>query len=285
MKVLWQTFEQYHNRKGTGSTKIRVHNLLKYWDEAELYKYGEKADVMIFQKVYCTYDYKFPINYPGIKILDTCDLDWQDTPDVYIKETIDGMDAVTVPTEPLQKLLQQMTDTPVRVIKDRFDLAEFPTTKKHFGETKTAVWFGYMHNADLIKHAIQSLERRGIHLIVISNQDPVSYKYAINPDEYEKRYTFLKYNQATIYKDLQKADVCILPKGNRPQDRYKSENKTVIAQLCGLPVVTTADELDALKTSEARSKAVDKSYNTVKEEYNCIRSINEYKRLIKEIGS
>src|SRR5687768_10393536 len=97
------TFEKYHNKKGVGSTKIRVHNLLKYWDEASEYKYGEYADVMIFQKVYCTYDFKYPAHFPGIKILDICDPDWTETPDIYIKETMDAMDAIVCPTEEFAK--------------------------------------------------------------------------------------------------------------------------------------------------------------------------------------
>ena len=34
--------------------------------------------MLIFQKVYCTPDYKFPEHFEGIKILDICDPDWVD---------------------------------------------------------------------------------------------------------------------------------------------------------------------------------------------------------------
>lgn len=280
MVVRFQTFEQIHNKNNVGSTKIRVHNLIKYWDEAGLYKYGEKTDVMIFQKVYCTYDYKFHKHVRGIKILDTCDPDWTQTPDIYIKETLDAVDATVVPTESMQKLLQQMTNKPVVIIKDRFDMSEFPKPKVHKGKTSTVVWFGYSHNAELLRFAIPSLEKRNLKLIVISNEDPMAYKWANNPETYLPFYQFIKYKQEDIYKDLQKADVCLLPKGYRPEDAFKSENKQVIAKLCGLPVATDSEELDSLMEAEAR---IVTDYAILKEEYDCKKSIQEYKELISTL--
>ena len=52
--VRFMTFEQYHGKRNIGSTRIRVRNLLKHWKEADIYKYGENPDVLIFQKVYMT---------------------------------------------------------------------------------------------------------------------------------------------------------------------------------------------------------------------------------------
>ncbi len=275
------TFEKYHNKKGVGSTKIRVHNLLKYWNEASEYKYGEYADVMIFQKVYCTYDFKYPKHFPGIKILDICDPDWTETPDIYIKETMDAMDAIVCPTEQFAKFLRQMTDKPVRVIKDRFDLREFPKPKVHTRHTESLVWFGYSHNAELLKLAMVSVEKRDLHLTIISNEDPQAWRWGNSRSV--DNYTFVKYNQDTLYKELQKHDVCLLPSGYRPQDKFKSENKTVIAELCGIPVAKSADELDALITPDARNKHISQQYDKLKQEYNCMRSISEYKELIEEI--
>lgn len=281
--VRYQTFEQFHNKTGVGSTRIRVHNLIKNWDEAELYKYGEKADVMIFQKVYSTYDYTLPSTYPGIKILDTCDPDWTHSPDIYIARTCKAMDAVVVPTESMRKFLQQLTDKPVKVIKDRFDLSEFPSPKIHRGRTKTVVWFGYAHNSELLKFAVPSLEKRGMNLMIVSNEDPMAYRWATKPEEYIKKYKFIKYRHETIYKELQKADVCMMPKGYRPQDRFKSENKTVIAELCGIPVISNSDELDGMIDSEARNLHIESVYDNLKEEYDCKKSVQEYKGLVDEI--
>jgi hypothetical protein len=257
--------------------------LIKYWDEAELYKFGENPDVMIWQKVYTTFDYKFQEHFKGIQILDICDPDFRDGPDVFIKDTLDTMDAVVVPTVNFQKFLQQMTDTPVRLIKDRFDLSEFPERKQHRGTAKTCVWFGYGHNAGALKFAVQSLERRGLDLIVVSDEDPTAYRWSQEPSEYQKKYKWVKYLHPEAYKEIQKADICILPDNIRPWDKFKSENKTIIAQLLGLPVAKDADQLDKLMTAEQRNKAIDTVYDKLKAEYDCQKSVQKYKELIDEI--
>ena len=280
--VRFFTFEAFHAKSNVGSTKIRVHNLIKYWEDAKLYKYGEKPDVLIFQKVYIGKDYKVPATFPAVKILDICDPDWLEG--VPIKETVDAMNAITCPTEPLAEFIRQLTDKPVRVIKDRFDLTEFPSRKTHRGQAKTVVWFGYHHNASALKLAVQSIERRGLRLKVIADQDPFASRWASKPSEFENNYEFVKYRPDTAYLEIQKADVCVLPKMNRPQDRFKSENKTVIAQLLGLPVATTADELDKFMTAEARTKYIDTVYDILREEYDVNKSIKEYKDLIYEIS-
>jgi len=281
--VRFFTFEQFHAKSNTGSTKIRVHNLIKYWPETGLYKYGEKPDVLIFQKVYIGRDYKFPESYPGIKILDICDPDWLDG--VPIKETVDAMDAITCPTEPLAEFIRQLTDKPVKVIKDRFDLNEFPSRKTHRGQAKEVVWFGYNHNAGALKLAVQSFERRGLKLKVVSEQDPFASKWAGKPAEYEKMYSFKKYLPETAYKEIQKSDICVLPNMTRPRDRFKSENKTVIAQLLGLPVATNADQLDELMTADQRNKAVDTVYDIIRKEYDVKKSVQQMKGLIDELQS
>ena len=47
-------------------------------------------------------------------------------------------------------------------------------------------------------------------------------------------YTFVKYNEDTIYDTLKKADFAVLPDGMRPTDKYKSNNRTIKANLAGL---------------------------------------------------
>ncbi len=78
MNVRYITFENYHGKRNVGSTRLRVHNLIKYWLDAAIYKYSEQSDVMIYQKVYETMDYRFPSHFEGTQILDICDPDWYD---------------------------------------------------------------------------------------------------------------------------------------------------------------------------------------------------------------
>lgn len=279
------TYSQYHNKRPpVGSTHLRVSQLIKYWPEAELYKYGEKPDVLIFQKVYTSQDYKFPLEYDGgKKILDICDPDWREF--AYVKETIDGMDAVTCPTEELASFLSQLTDKPVRVIPDRFDMEKIPLKKNHTKKAKTVVWYGYSQNAEVLQYAVDSIFQAGLNLLIISNDDPMVWRYATDQAKAKTMYSFKKYDEETIYTDLQEADMAVLPFGNRPIDRFKSDNKTIKAILAGLPVANTADEMREFIDPAKRKQFIDTKYDKIKEDYDVRNSVKEYKELIDVIAS
>jgi hypothetical protein len=279
--IRFLTFEQFHNKRGVGSTNIRVHSLIKYWPEAGIYKYGECPDVMIFQKVYMTQDYKFHRHFEGIKILDICDPDWMDG--MAIKETVDNVDGVSCPTEALAEYIRQMTDKPVKVIPDRHDLVDLPQLKTHKGELKRVVWFGYKQNATLLRFAVPTLERMGLELTVISNEDPMAWRWGDDPDSYEPKYKFKKYDGSTIKSELARYDVCLLPPGNRPEDRFKSDNKTTLAWLCGLPVAQTGDDLRRLMDPCARQEEVDDKYRYAIDNYDCKISVREMQEFIEEL--
>lgn len=272
MKVRFFTFEQYHGKNNIGSTRLRVHNLIKYWEDAELYKYGEKPDVMIFQKVYMQVDYKYIKHLDCIKILDMCDADWLDKQ--AIKETIDAVDAVTCSSEALTKFIQQLTDKPVIFIDDRFDMEFVPKPKVHKGKLKKLVYFGYKQNAELLKAAIPYLQRNKYKLTIISNEDP----YLSDGD-----YEFVKYDEETIYEELQKHDACLLPADTRPVGYFKSNNKTIKANLAGLPVVKTAEEIEEIIEPEKRQSIASMCYNKAIKSADCKISIKQYEDLIKEL--
>lgn len=280
--VAFLNFEQIHGKRHIGSTNIRVHQLIKYWPEAEQYRFGTKPDVLVFQKVYWLPDYYLPETYKGgLKILDICDPDWLDN--AYIKRTVDAMDAVVVPTKALKEFIEQLTDKPIRVIKDRFDMEFIPPLRTHSGKAKRAVWFGYAHNADLLQGAVRALERLNIALMVISDEDPMAYRWAEDSEAYRKKYKFIKYSEETIYDDLSKSDICILPQGYRPKDRFKSNNKTIKAYLASLPVAKDIDDLEKYLEADARNKSAEYNYNKAVKDYDCKLSVKEYKELIDEL--
>lgn len=276
------TFSQFHNRRPpVGSTLIRIHQMFDYWPELSLYKYGDYADVLIFQKVYCTVDYKLPAKFENTTILDVCDADWLDG--FNIKKTVDGVDAVTCSTERLAEFIRQLTDKPVIVIPDRFDMTKVPEPKKHTGKATSAVWFGYKHNADAIKYGINSLKNNNIKLTVISNEDPIAWRWT--DESYKDMYTFKKYDEATIYQELQKHDFAFLPKNSRPQDEFKSNNRTIKANLAGLPVVYDKETLEQFMQGSERQKWLDSNYAMIKEDYDIVKSVQQFKELINAIQS
>lgn len=279
MSVQAFTFSQYHGKHPVaGSTHLRIEQMMKYWPEFTYYRYGDFPDALIFQKVYLTDDYLFPKHFENIKILDICDPDWTD--DVKIVDTCHAMDAVVTPTEALASFIRQFHPL-VRVIPDRFDVDVLPPPKVHAGTAKTVVWFGYSHNAELLKPAIAKIEALGLNLIVISEDDPIINRWGIR--DAEEYYTFIKYNEQTIYQDLQKADFAVLPEGGRPEDYFKSNNKTIKANLAGLPVARTSEDVDMYMDAHARQLWLDTNYDTIRKEYDIRNSVKEYKELIKEI--
>jgi hypothetical protein len=273
------TFSQYHNKiPVAGSTHIRVEQLIKYWPEADLYKYGENPDALIFQKVYCGPDYKFPAHFENIKILDICDPDWLDG--MAIKETVDAMDAVTVPTQALKDFIGQMTDKPIYIVPDRFDIELVPPEmKRHEGKARTAVWFGYVHNSDLLRPTLGLLNELGLKLLVISNDDPLLYRY--DPERIkEEFYEFRRYDEETIYQDLAEADFALLPKGRRPEDRFKSNNKDIKAVLAGLPVADSEETMRLFMSARERNSYLHKNYIRIKADYDVRNSVRQYQDII-----
>lgn len=285
MKVRFFDFSRYHGKNPpAGSTNIRVHQLIKYWPEAGVYLYGEHPEVLIFQKVYCTPDYKFPEHYPGIKILDICDPDWLDGTTA-IRETIDNMDAVVCSSDGLQKFLRQLTDKPVIVIKDRFDLEPIPAPREPKGDAKTIVWFGYRHNAECLRYAMRTISELGLNLIVVSDDDPFAWQWLPREDAiaFKEKYTYVKYNESTIYDHLKSGDICLLPSAERAIDKFKSDNKTAKAILAGLPVAHDGDQLRKFIDEKERKLFLDENYETYRKEYDVRNSVFEYQELIEQI--
>jgi len=281
MNVRFFTFGRYHGKDNIpGSTHIRVNQLLKYWPEAGLYKYGENPDALIFQKVYVTPDYKFPLHFEGIKILDICDPDWLD--DAAIVETCNAMDAVVTPTEAIASFIRQFHNNVV-VIPDRFDLETIPEPKEHTNPAEYVAWFGYAHNSILLKPAMPVLEDLHLKLILVADDDPIPDKWGNR--RREDFYTFVKYNESTIYQELQKADFVVLPEGARPIDIYKSNNKTIKANLAGLPVARNADDVHLYMDARERKKWLDSNYEIICKEYDVRKSVEQYKQLINQVSN
>lgn len=281
LSIRYLTYSMFHNKDPVvGSTFIRVNQLMKYWPEAKLYRYGENPDAIIFQKVYAAYDYKFPKHFEGIKILDICDPDWMEGLDV--ADTARAMDAITCPTEAMAQFMRQLTPSPVYVVPDRWDMANFKRPpKEHRNEAKTVIWFGYAHNAETLKPALRTINELGLNLVIVANDDPILHRFDVrDPKEY---YRYVKFSQESIDSELRKADFAILPGDFRPFGRFKSDNKTTKAILNGLPVAKDGEQVRAFMSGENRQKWIDENYATIKEEYDVRKSVQQMKDIIAEL--
>lgn len=282
MKTAFITFEKFHGRKDIGSSRIRAHNLIKYWEKAGTdigpaydYQYGGKYDVLIFQKAYFA---QMAENFQGIKILDLCDADW-----LYwgykIKETLQHCDAVTCPTLAIAKYIVNLTDKPVVVIPDRVDFDTIPDRiKNHIGDIRKVVWFGYADNFEVLNMAVPAIYSRGLELIVISNK---SY---IPPRQFkELEITNYPWSPDHWMDDMIRGDIVINPKYEKGRFKFKSDNKTTQAWALGIPVAYVDIDLDSFKTEDTRKKEAEEKLILVKKNFDVKKSVIELKELIIEI--
>ncbi len=141
------------------------------------------------------------------------------------------------------------------------------------------VWFGYAHNAEVLKPAIKIINDLGLNLLIISNDNPMVYRFGDRPKEEYYRY---EKHPEDIGKLLREADFAILPGNYSPVGRFKSDNKTTRAILAGLPVATTGDELRRFMDPIERNKYMDEHYARVKSEYDVRKSVDQMKEIIAE---
>lgn len=269
--------EDVEGKKNLGSSRIRGHWLIKYWEDLEKYEYAKKYDFIIFQKAYLV---DFAKIYKGIKILDMCDPDWLGRRQVL--EMIQECDAVTCSTENIAKVIGSMTDKPVVTIKDRHDPAFFKEKKFHTGQAKEAIWYGYDHNSDCIKAIKYAIKRYGLNLTVISDK---SRTFFTERDKYEGTERWKEWDIKTINENIVAADIVLMPGSKNPNYRFKSNNKTVNAWFLQMPVATAAQEIERFLDPAERNKEAAKNYQIAMEEYNITKSVEEYKELINELAN
>lgn len=273
MKIGILLFENWHRRGPAGSSKIRGHWLIKYWDEAEIFQQGGKYDAVIFQKCYWT---DYVKEYNGIKILDMCDPDWLDT--MPVVEVIQYCDAVTTSTEELRDEIKKFAgDKPVVYIPDRQDLEFHNVQKVHEGIAKKVIWFGYAHNSHVLDKTIAFLRKNNLELTVLSNCRP----------PYAKAKTNIKYDWPNPEFDFNKIvidnDIVLMPENLSARGRFKSPNKTYTAWSLGMPVAVTPEDIKRFMDPEERKKEAELRLKEVREKYDARQSVKEFKQLIEQI--
>lgn len=269
------TFEQYMGARNIGSTMIRVRWPLNYWPEAEEYMIGKRYETLIFQKAY---DIELAKRYDGLKILDLCDAeDWL-TVLRPVREMANLCDAVTCATEPIAEYMRKLTSRPVVCIPDRVDLAAFPKQKEHQGDAKTAVWYGYSQNFNLLDGCIGALLKHGINLIVVSNKP-----YVVGA-EVTGKITVTNYPWSDNWQnDILKGDIVLNPKRSEGKYGYKSNNKTLNAWALGMPVAETEDQMVAFIPEHARKTEAGARRLLLIDKYDVRASVEQYRELINKL--
>lgn len=273
--IAFLTFEKWHGRKNIGSSRIRANWLIKYMEDAEIYKQGEKYDTLIFQKVYWP---EYMKAYKGTKILDMCDADFLSGQPLV--SSLNEVDAVTCSTQALADQVKHFTKKPVIVIPDRQDLDFHKIKKVHKGGAKSVVWFGYIGNSEVLKPTLFLIKRLKLKLCIISEgtfyeKPPLKKEDIIN----------VKWDIETVNQEIIKHDICLLPRLDRGNYKYKSNNKVTTSWALGMPVAETPDELKKFLDPEERRKEARKRWKEVQKYYDVRRSVSELEELIKKINA
>lgn len=83
--------------------------------------------------------------------------------------------------------------------------------------------------------------------------------------------------------DLSNADVCILPEGTRPKDRFKSNNRTTLCWFAGVPIAKDSDDLDRLDDPMEREKDIKANRTIAQNDYDVQLSVKDLKQFIDEL--
>ena len=270
LKIAFVLFEDYHQRKNIGSSRIRGHWVIENLKGAERFKQGGKYDVIVFQK---TYWKEMARNFKGVKILDICDPDWLDG--LEIANFCKDMDAVVVPTEAMAKIMRQVAECPVKIIPDRVKFEGLPKPKKHKGRAKSCVWFGYFHNTEVLENTLFKIKKNNLLLRIISNGVFNTSICSMKNIKWE--------SPEQTNEELLKADFAILPRYLKGRDIYKSDNKVVQCWALGLPVATNPLDMDRFMEEKEREVEGEKVLTEARKNFNVKTSAKEYQELIESI--
>lgn len=272
MKIAMLTWEKYDNRRpgSVGSSRIRGDWVMKHCPEIVPFENARHYDAVIYQKAYFEDHMKV---FDGIKIFDLCDPDWFEIRPV--REVLEYMDAVTVPTQALADYIKQMKpDIPVRVIPDRIDPEDHAIKKQiHVGPLRSVVWFGYNSNAVALDQVVIPLREKNINLVVISDRP------------YPDADVNIKYEQETVFEEIIKHDAVLLPSFEKNKRfMFKSNNKLLTSWALGMPVIQEYEDMDKFNDPKERKAESDLRYTEVREKYHVALSGPEYLELINEIA-
>lgn len=282
----WLTFDRDRSSE-SGSTRIRAKNVIKYGKNHHLFQVGTRYDAVVFQKYYW---HDYARIFDGIKVFDICDPDWlSGSPTIDLVRLLEDMDGVTANTPEMASWMAKATDKPIRVVPDRHDLEYMKQRKTHTGRAESVVWFGYSHNAHVLKPYVPKLMELGLRLTIISEK---FVTVAGNNAEFKDMETFVKYpsdgrggtDVLRMNDELIRHDIALLPSSRKIQDKYKSNNKPTHAWMVGLPVAFWGDDLDTFLEAEARQKDQAEHCDSVREEYDCRKSVQQYDDFIAELA-
>ena len=255
-----KTREIITGEKDCASDRIRAKMIADCSEDIELYRYDTNYFTIIFHQI----DFEGLERHReqsilnGLAIYDICDYTWLENADVL--RFAQEVDVVTVASQSLKdKIIEDGLKTTVYVIGDGHDLTN-RRKKWHKDKAEWVVWFGYIENFVLLDEYLDVLKENGLKLRIIAQRDN------------KKGDEFIKWDVNTYYDDINNCDFALLPTNGV----YKTNNKTVTAWLCGLPVAKTKEDMVNFIEKKARLEYLrDVDYY----KFNIIKRAEEYRNL------
>lgn len=173
---------------------------------------------------------------------------------------------------------------PVVTIPDRLDLLQFPSCRSHESRRPARlIWFGVAVNRIALLSALANLERlvangNQIELTIFDDRPDQPWLMTDDFPIYHVQWSVTHENQV-----LSNHDIALLPPYPGPWGRVKSNNKSLTAWACGLPVATgdnysTLREL--VRSYHARRAEAGTGFQLLIDQYTIDKSVADWLGLL-----
>jgi len=258
---------------------------------SDLYNY----DLVVFQKAYNIRFLEIAKELKRLRIktaLDLCDAEWLQR-EIEIKAMIDVVDFITVSTQAIKDWVQnEFPGKNCYVIPDGHDLEYYKPgepVKQKCGPVKY-VWYGNSGTIISLRAIIGLVEQlagKGDTLTVIADERA---RNAITSARIGVK--FIPWKLETVNKEIKKCNLALNPRLDNESYRVKSNNKTAMAYILGLPCIDRLitdddgwfDDLINFKLAEKRARDEEKKRHYFIKNF-CMEKVAEIwkKTLCKEL--
>ena len=215
---------------------------------------------------------------------DVCDPAWWFSPGD-AKPLAEMVTGIVASNPGLAEDFTEWSGRPCEMIPDRMELEHYPTQREHRAAKPVRfIWFGVSVNRLTLCGAWANLARlvangHDVSLTIMDNQPELSLGLGN-----EVPLGYLRWGIESAPNTIASHDIALLPPYPGPWGRVKSNNKTLTAWSCGLPVTSGLNyrEMEWLVSShETRATLGRQGRKDVESMWQVERSAREWERLLR----
>jgi hypothetical protein len=225
-------------------------------------------------------------NNGKVQFAEVCDPNWWLQP-TFMRRMIDNMTALVAATEPARDdLLRWYGDKRCYIIPDRLNLDHFPLRRKHqHADPVRFIWYGVSINRSALVGAVPVLERLkangvNVELTILDNSPEILLGMTKHFPVYHTRWTLETENEI-----ISAHDIALLPPYPGPWGVMKSNNKTLTAWSCGLPVTDGFDYYDLYNlstNSRERQERANYGWQELNDKYTIDKTVQQWNEIINQ---